>query len=60
LGEQTEWVKDSGEDWVIGLGFSLPVMERLDLGGSIQTTAMDEDRLVFLGLNIAYQFDVGR
>lgn len=60
LGEQTEWVKRSGEDWLIGLGFSLPIMERLDLGGSIQTTAMDDDRLIFLGINLNYQFDVGR
>lgn len=60
LGDQAEWVKRSGEDWLIGLGFSVPVLERFDLGGSIQTTAMDDDRLIFLGINLAYRFDVGR
>lgn len=60
LGEQTEWVKRSGEDWLIGLGFSVPVLKRLNLGGSIQTTAMDDDRLTFIGINLSYQFDVVR
>lgn len=60
LGEQTEWVKRSGEDWLIGLGVSVPVLKRLNLGGSIQTTAMDGDRLTFIGINLNYQFDVAR
>ena len=60
LGEQTERVKRSGDDWLIGLGFAVPVLERLNLGGSMQTTAMDDDRLIFIGINLSYQFDLAR
>jgi FG-GAP repeat. len=60
VGDQTEWVKRSDQDWIVGLGFSLPVMEKLRLGGNIQSSVLGDDRIVFIGLNLSYHFDVKR
>jgi len=60
VGDQTEWVKRSDQDWIVGLGFSQPVMEKLKLGGNIQSSVLGDDRIVFIGLNLSYHFDVKR
>ncbi|MCR6653486.1 MAG: outer membrane beta-barrel protein [Cellvibrionaceae bacterium] len=60
LGDQNEWVKADGTDWVLGLGFAIPVKERFSVGGSVQSAALGDGRLVMIGINLLYQFDVKR
>jgi fibronectin-binding autotransporter adhesin len=60
LDDQREWVTRDGTDWLFGFGFSVPVNDRLNVGGSAQSTSLGGERLVMIGLNVSFQFDVGR
>jgi hypothetical protein len=58
IGDQREWIKRDGNDWVWGVGFTAPAYRNLRFGASFQTTSLNGDRLTLLGIQASYMFSV--
>jgi hypothetical protein len=59
IDDQHEWVTKDGTDWLLGMGFAVPVSQNFRIGGSLQSTSLADERLMLIGFNLVYNFDVG-